>query len=389
MVSAIVEWSERPDGLPVWLVADAFYGYFLRRRRNAFWLRAYTASLAAAVEARDPAAEAWTRCGLANYYFQQLRNRDASTHFGRAVETFSRLGDTRGQARARNGLGMVGASWGDYDQAIKQYRHALRLLRAAPADQFAVTVACNLGNTLVMVGQLGPGLAELTTAGAAAEKLSLPHAAGRARTGTALVRYLRGELTRSEQDFGHALDLWTELGVETGQSEALRYLAAIQLDLGRPREAIRLAQQALALGERAEDRWMVDGARLVVGDTLLELGRIKDATAQFEKVRVEDRGRRRHYYAWATVGLATCRRRSGDLAAARALATDATTDVRPYVACLATLELARVQAAAHLRQEAVEHTLRVLAHCWTYDFRLVGARAAQLLVETLSEAVAS
>lgn len=379
VVSAIDEWSAGPGGLPVWLLADAFYGYFMRLRHNAFWLRTHTVSLAVATAAHHPAAEAWTGCGLANYEFQHGRNQDAEARFLRAAETFARLGDARGEARAHNGLGMVDASRGDFGRATGRYRRALALFRATGEDLLAATVACNLGNTLVNLGELDQGLALLDEARATAETLGAPHTVGRAVTGAALVPYQRGDPARSRQEFGRALALWTDLGVTTGQSESLRYLAAVELDLGRPHEAVRLARRALELGQHVDDPWMVNGARLVIGEALLAIDRVTAAAAQFEEARVEGPEGRHHWHAWATVGLAACRRSAGDPGSALALATDASADGRPYVRCLAALERARAYAAAGRRERARAQAAEVLATSRRYGYLAVAGRAAELL----------
>lgn len=369
-----------PTGhLPVWLLADAMYGYLSRQRHTTLGLRIYGSALAAATAAGHSRARAEMHCGLANFSFQDARSEPARSHFGTALELFGRLGDAGGEARCHHGLGVTAAALGDYADAAGQFRRARELLLITGAAHQVPGVECNLGNMYGNAGDLPAALSWLTSARDGAERLGLRYVVARACTGAAFIHSLHGDLDLAGADLEQALKLWADLRNEGGQAEALRFLAAIRLDRGLPGEARDLAERSWRQAEVSGDPWMIMGARLVLGDALLALGHVDQAADHFQDLRDGEPDGWRQYRNWATVGLASCRRAEGDLSAAEALAREAAADRRPYIGALAALELARVGEAGGEWHTAAEQAERAARTGCEHGFRLVEARALALL----------
>lgn len=144
--------------------------------------------------------------------------------YARAYAKFGAANVPQGQATARNNMGVVSAALGEFEQAERYYREALKLAE----DSRYVKEVVNIWNN---IGLLRHVKAEREAAS--------------------------GKLDSAKTEREAALKVYQEflprarsLGLRSNETNILSDMAHTYLTLGRPKEALDLANQAVALAEK-------------------------------------------------------------------------------------------------------------------------------------------
>ena len=161
--------------------------------------------------------------------------------FHRAHDTYARLGDSRGQAMALQGLGMIYGAAHDFDREIEYYRHASQVYPGDTVLDF--TAANNIGFALQQLGRYDQSL----------------------------------------KDFRHALELAATLQSDFLKARVLTNMAAVYAKQHHLADGEDAADQALRLlGARDENGWapFVWGVKAEIA---YDRGAVEAAAADLDK----------------------------------------------------------------------------------------------------------
>ncbi len=297
---------------------------------------------------------------------QMNRLTDAQATLEEALRAWRAVGDRAGEADCMDGLGLVLTELGDPRAGLAMLEEALALRRTLgpmPAVEGSI-----LNDMAVALGNLGdfPGAIARYT-----EALAFAREDGD-ETAQALVLKNRagdyeglGESERALFDFRESREAFHRLG-NTREEGTAEYSAGIALGhLGRPEEAWRAYQRALALLQKAGDLRFVAFTLNHMGLLRLEQGRYAEAAPLFEQAlaTLEPGGDRRSALTMR-MNLARTRAESGHprdalatLGAVRA-ELHAIGDRSHEASCLT--HLARAEMAAGLLPQARAHVQEAL-----------------------------
>lgn len=246
----------------------------------------------------------------------------------KALEHFRHTGDWRGLAESWFGIGAAEFFEGRYEGALSSMAQSLKLIGGQPANYLLgkiynnMAAACwflrrphegigyleraidyyertehkanamdgynNLGINLIVVGNWNRAQVALDRA--------LEIASGseerRAVIATILdshgeLQMLRGNLNEAERLLARAVEIATESGNKWYQAQALRTLGRCYISKGEIAKALKMGEQALALGERISDRQAICESRLLLAEAQLEAGRLDECANELQTLAEE------------------------------------------------------------------------------------------------------
>jgi len=195
------------------------------------------------------------------------RGREA-THSARALEIYTRAGDTERQAAVLNNLGMFAYWEGRWQEAIDLYARAAEASERAGDVWAAAYGDCNIGEVLADQGRLDEAEERLRRARRVWHGTEDEH-------GVAFTSALLGRLAARAGRGDDAIDLlsaairsFDELQTPGDAALAEAYLAEAALLGGRPDDALQRADRQLALGNPARALLLRvrGGARAALGE---------------------------------------------------------------------------------------------------------------------------
>jgi tetratricopeptide (TPR) repeat protein len=95
----------------------------------------------------------WTEIKLGNAANLAGRTHTANQHFFRALETFRKNGDRKGEAASLNSLGNIAETRGDLAEAERLHRECLAIMREIGDRKGKASSLVNLGIVLNSKGQ--------------------------------------------------------------------------------------------------------------------------------------------------------------------------------------------------------------------------------------------
>ncbi|MCW5851484.1 MAG: tetratricopeptide repeat protein, partial [Anaerolineae bacterium] len=194
------------------------------------------------------------------------------------------VGDRRVTGRLLYQLGLIAAYQGDRETEHARWSEALALLRAVGDKRFTAVLLRTMGASAI--GE--------------------------------------GEYAAARRTIEEGLEVYRELGDKLGITQALLNLAAIYRTLGDYPTARSHCEQGLPLARELGDKWWLDVALSEMGELALAQGRYEEAETWLRERQGMwgETSDRMHTY-WLLVARAHLARAHGELAAARALLTEA------------------------------------------------------------------
>ena len=180
---------------------------------------------------------------LGNAAYFGGRYEVALDHFTRALESYCKLGDARGQVNALLMIGTVRGYRGDHTGAHQSLAEALTLCRS---------IGWRHGETYIL-GNLGSALLEL------------------------------GDFQAARNYHQQALAICREVQDREGESVSMESLGLVQLRLGDPAGAIELFHKALLIQEAIGYRLGVGFTLTHLGHALADSGALDDAAQAFAR----------------------------------------------------------------------------------------------------------
>jgi predicted ATPase/DNA-binding SARP family transcriptional activator len=141
------------------------------------------------------------------------------------------------RARAINGLGILVAQQGDFDEAARLFTQSLKLARGLDEPERVATALSNLGN----------------------------------------VRLYQGRLDEARAAYVEAGEVWGAVGDRRGRVTAGQNLANLDLVEGRSEDAFRRFDETVVLAREQDDPLLLSGLLRDYARGLIEVGRVSEA----------------------------------------------------------------------------------------------------------------
>ncbi|MFC4065073.1 tetratricopeptide repeat protein [Actinoplanes subglobosus] len=173
----------------------------------------YGRSLALAAEIGDRISEATTLNYLGEIEMQSQRYGPARAHLEKAVTLHREQGNLTSEASSLDNLGLLHTRLGEPERAIECHRQALDILRRTGDQYYDMWVLNGLGEASLAAGRPADALTHLTAACSLAAESGARDQQARAHIGLGHSRAALGERAQAREHYGHALDLYTGLGL--------------------------------------------------------------------------------------------------------------------------------------------------------------------------------
>lgn len=245
-------------------------------------------AIAAAREAADESTEGKALYVLGRDAFWAGDFAIGADHSQRAIVLLERSGEPWWQGQAYWVSGFHHFMRGDSARALDAMRRAQAIGEAL--DDYRLDASWSEGYILAAIGDAEAGVARCR-AGLERSRDLLNSPAAMGFLGYALLR--AGDPTQAEETLAPAVEALAAAGVGQLQGWFLSYLAESRQALGRPAEALRAAEEALAVSEAAAFRFgtalatrTLGRLALAAGDRERAVSRLEEASRRFEELGV-------------------------------------------------------------------------------------------------------
>ncbi|MFK0295270.1 AfsR/SARP family transcriptional regulator [Streptomyces sp. NPDC090442] len=228
-------------------IAEGLVDHLTRQGRFHECRTALETLLPIAASAGDRRMDSALHTGLGIMYGLQGRYRQARTHFTAALEISRRAGDPHEQARAAAGLGTFANLEGRIAESMTHFAEVARLAGALEHDDWLMgSVMTRAGDMHHRLGEHDKAHDRYLEAIARAEKSGSPRLHGKALLRLGGLQLDLGRPAEAVGTFGKAEDLARRLGDVPLYSAVLGGLAAAEAKLGNARAAAELRRRSRA-----------------------------------------------------------------------------------------------------------------------------------------------
>ena len=243
--------------------------------------RRYAEALESLRVAGDAAGEARALVNLGALHRELGAVDEALDAYDRALAAFRREGDRRWQARTLNNLGYLYLELGEEERAREPLRAALDLWRAVDDPRGEAHSLTNLARVAMAAGDPAAALPLQLRALDRARAASDTRAEANALSHLGAIRSrLPAETAKARGDLGRAAELFREIEDPASEALALRRLAVLDLDAGRPSGAREGLLRSLELAREAGHRAGEAEALTALARAERALGRPAEARAR-------------------------------------------------------------------------------------------------------------
>lgn len=247
LVTAIEKAVELGQAPMAWLLTDALRGCYWLRRHTAEWLAVARVGLAAAERPGNAQAAAAMHLSLGTAHWSAGELRTAVEHFSRAVSSSRVAGDRYREFSTLGNLGGVYSELGALHDAADCFVRELAFYTEIGDTPRRARALGNLGLTNLRLGRLTEASDNLRTSVELREAIGETRSAANSLGALGIVHRYLGDLDQAAVFLRRAQQLNHDHEDPVGEAAAWDDLARVHRDAGRPEEALRCAEQALAL----------------------------------------------------------------------------------------------------------------------------------------------
>ena len=301
---------DRPE--VAWLLTDLARGYFYFHGHLSDWLTALDAALAAAEP--NSYGEFVARRGLALAHWRGGRLSPAVDEFSWALTLARRFGTALDVSAVLSNSAIVNWDLGKLDVAAAQLRESLSLKKDEPPVHRAPTMF-NLAGVHLDLGPLDRSMDHVREVLRISEDHDLAFGIAFSTAHIGDTYYLMGDLPQAEKHLAAALALHETVSVGlVFRAGGVDSMANVELDLGRPAEALARAREGMDLALQAADSKGEVDSRNTLGRVHRGLGDLEQSLHHHRTALTTSTstGYRRGQVD-AHLGLATTHRLLGDL----------------------------------------------------------------------------
>jgi tetratricopeptide (TPR) repeat protein/transcriptional regulator with XRE-family HTH domain len=235
----------------------------------------------AARECGDQVTEARALAGLGDSALRLGDYPQAGRHFRQALKVYRAAGDQPGEARALGNLGMLAAQHGRFQQASRYQQRALALC-CSVGDQMGQAIAhARLGEVDLRQGRYPAASLHFQESLALFRAVGEPIDQSYALGNLGELELRLGRYQEARAHFREVLALSREAGDRVNEAYALAELGEVDVGQARYAQAIRHFRQALKLLSQTGDRADETGALNGLGEALLGDGQVDLARTEY------------------------------------------------------------------------------------------------------------
>jgi tetratricopeptide (TPR) repeat protein len=177
------------------------------------------------------------------------RPDEALGRFREALALFKKVRASKGISRCLAGIGNIHFLLGDYDEALTQYRRALRKDSDSGDIAGMITVNYRIGNILTQIGLYPAARKYFQASLALSRTFDLPSETALNTQGLGFLDMVEGRLGSALRNFGRSLELYQSIGEGSGVHWAGNGVGAVYMRLNR----LERAEQVLGNIARTTD----------------------------------------------------------------------------------------------------------------------------------------
>ncbi len=211
------------------------------------------------------------------------RPEQALRAWRQARKIFRAAGARLDESWALNRMGLVLRQKGEFRQALREFTGALALQRAEGDRPAQLIVLGNLALTQADLGDLERSLAALEEALAIAREIGDRENECWILNNLAYLDILAGQFESAIACSDTAIAIAREIGDPLEEVSGLENCATAYLDLGNPVRAVEICQEALPIAESIVDPRHRAGVLLVLAEAYGELGRSESARSAYAR----------------------------------------------------------------------------------------------------------
>ena len=183
-------------------------------------------ALALCHELGDRTGQAYILNYLGCACLRQGRHRQAADYFEQALALNQQTGNRPGEAYVLTNLGLLDLRQDRHEQAMGHIQRALAVFRELGSESGEAEALNGLGEVFLATGQADRARAQHRAALGLAARVGDKYEQARGQSGLARGYHAVGDVGRARHHWGHALDLYTSLGVPEAD-EVRAQLAAV------------------------------------------------------------------------------------------------------------------------------------------------------------------
>ncbi len=188
------------------------------------------------------------------YHLNECNYREAAGCFARAIRSFGAVGDTPGQARAFNNLGITYRRWGKFREAAAVFAESLRLYKLV-GDGSGIAMVCNnLGSIYSQFGEHHESLRYFTEFLDYSRQFDDSLAVANGHNNVGVGHYELHEYQKALEHFYAALQIYDSLHHQHGVAITSDNIGLMLSQLHQYRDAIGYQQRAYAIFLELHDR---------------------------------------------------------------------------------------------------------------------------------------
>jgi tetratricopeptide (TPR) repeat protein len=220
--------------------------------------------------------------GLGNVFYYTGEYELACQQLQQALELF-RQGDSHGETRALNTLGLVAYEQGLFDEAKGYLEQALVTNRSLGNRELAGMTLSNLGLVLADLGEYSSAVSYHRQA------LEICRVSGNIRLEGNILDNLSfaltqlGQLSEAKGCYEQALRIFRQVSNQPGEATALAFLGGLLQMIGDPAAALQHSQRALNLANSLKEPYTQAIALTVSGQALTDLEHPQEAEAAYRQ----------------------------------------------------------------------------------------------------------
>lgn len=286
LVAAARRAGEHGNNAVAWRFAAVLRAIYIHQNSFDDWITVGRIGLDAAIELDDAVAEAEALETLAKAFFQARQLDQATVHHTRLLALRRRLGDQFGEAKSINALGLLALRRRRLDVAQEHFAAGADMFASLGERRLSALLHDNLAEALTDSGTPGPAVDLARDALRTFRDLGDRFGMGNGLFTLAKALRTAGRLDDAETAIAEAFGIAEQDDNDVWRAHWLAELASIQLDAGRPAEALAAFHRAAVLqrrlGDRSREAMALDGS----GRAFQALGNYEEA-AKFHRRAVQ------------------------------------------------------------------------------------------------------
>ena len=229
----------------------------------------------------DPGGESISFNDLGRAYLDMGEVSSALDSFQQALTLRPEDRYPRGAANVLIRMGLVYLAVAEWQRALDVLQRARALAQSAHDTRSEITTLVNLGSAYLTFGDTSEGVRYLEPALARARSIDFRGAEAYALLWLGVGASLNGEPARSRDYLQQAIAIQTSIKDVRGQATTMRQLAAVQLELGAPQDALASINKSLEVSPNASG--LIYTASLTLANVYAALGDASKAQAYYDE----------------------------------------------------------------------------------------------------------